>query len=296
MQQFGPVPQSWRSHSAPDRETGGAIPDMPVRRKRKSRQRAARYTVLTAAVIGALAFAVLSRGGSSARETRPFIEEADRLAEQVGLGLAQVYLSGHSMTSDRDIFDALDLANARSMLRFDSLAARKRIEQLPWVKTATINRVFPGSLDIEIVEREPFAVWNRSERNFLIDVTGRVLGAAPQRVWTELPRVSGEGAAEKAASVLELVQKYPEMSGRLQEAMRTDDRRWTLRLTDGTEIHLPADGESEAMARLMSDPVRLRLLDGSQASVDVRSADRIIVRPAPAAAKETAGHKAQPSG
>jgi cell division protein FtsQ len=270
---------------------------MPVRRKRKSHKRAARYTVLTAAIIGALAFAVLSRGGSTARETRPFIEEADKLAEQVGMGLAQVSLSGHSMTSDRDIFDALDLTNARSMLRFDSLAARKRIEQLPWVKTAIINRVFPDNLYVEITERAPFAVWNRADRNVLIDETGRVLGAAPQRVWTELPRVAGEGAAEEAASVLQLVQGYPELAARLQEAIRVAERRWTLRLTDGTEIQLPTEDHANALARLMTDPIRSRLLDGSQANIDLRSADRLIVRPAPAgAAKETASHKAQPSG
>lgn len=270
---------------------------MPVRRKRKSHKRAARFTVLTAAIIGALAFAVLSHGGSTARETRPFIEEADKLAEQVGMGLVQVSLSGHSMTSDRDIFDALDLTNARSMLRFDSLAARKRIEQLPWVKTAIINRVFPDNLYVEITERAPFAVWNKADRNVLIDETGRVLGAAPQRVWTELPRVAGEGAAEEAASVLQLVRGYPELAARLQEAIRVAERRWTLRLTDGTEIQLPTEDHANALARLMTDPIRSRLLDGSQANIDLRSADRLIVRPAPTGvAKETASHKAQPSG
>jgi len=219
------------------------------------------------------------------------------MAEQLGLGLTQVFLTGHSMTSDRDIFDALDLTNSRSMLRFDSLAARHRIERLPWVKTATINRLFPDSIGIEITEREPFAVWRRNERAYLIDTTGRVLGAAPQRVWTELPRVSGEGAAEEAGGVLALVQKYPELAGRLQEAVRVAERRWTLRLTDGTEILLPADDEATALARLMDDPVRTRLLDGSQARIDVRSPDRLIVRPAPAGtANETASHKAQPSG
>lgn len=268
-----------------------------MRRPRKSRHRAARLTTLTVAVIGAVAFAVLTRGGSAARQARPFIEEADRIAEQAGLGLSQVYLTGHRMTSDRDIFDALDLAHSRSMLRFDSLAARHRIERLAWVKTATINRIFPDSIDIEITEREPFAVWNRSGRNYLIDRTGRILGAAPARLWTDLPRIAGEGAAEGAESILQLVRQHKDLAGRLQEAVRVAERRWTLRLTDGTEILLPAEGEAQALARLMADPLRLRLLDGTHASVDLRAQDRLIVRPAPAAAgKETASHQAQPSG
>ncbi len=296
MQQFGSGPRSWQAPQAPSQRAGAPNgPRSP--RSRKFRHRAARYTTLFVAVIGALAFAVLTRGGSAAREARPFIQEADRMAEQLGLGLAQVFLNGHRMTPDGDIFDALDLTNSRSMLRFDSLAARHRIERLPWVKTATINRVFPDSIDIEITEREPFAVWRRADRSYLIDDTGRVLGAAPQRLWTELPRVSGEGAADEASAVLALVGHYPELAGRLQEAIRVAERRWTLRLTGGTEIILPADDARGALAGLMNDPVRGRLLDGSQASIDVRAPDRLIVRPAPAApSKETAGHQTQPSG
>lgn len=247
---------------------------------------------------GALAFAALTHWGANARQVRPVVDEADRLAELAGLGVRQVFLTGHRMTADRDIFDALDLTQARSLLRFDSRAARDRIEQLPWVESAAITRIFPDSISIEIAERRSFAVWHKSGRALLIDITGRVLAAAPPSARAELPHVSGEGAAPKAAHILAAVKQHPELANRLQEAVRVAERRWTLRLTDGPEIHLPADREAEALRLLMTKNAELPLLDGRRhAAVDLRTPNRIILRPNREQEKETAsGHNTQPAG
>ena len=93
-----------------------------------------------------------------------FLPAADEIRALAGLGIDQVTLTGHRFTLDRDIFDALDLANAGSLVTFDAGEARSRIEQLPWVSTAAISRVFPGSLDVRITERRPSALWVTTAR------------------------------------------------------------------------------------------------------------------------------------
>ena len=262
------------------------------------RSNALRLTAVTTAVAGAIVFAALTHWGTNARQARPAVDEADRLAELAGLGVDQVFLTGHRMTADSDIFDALDLTNARSLLRFDASAARDRIEKLPWVKSVAISRIFPDSISVEITERKPFAVWHHDGRASLIDITGRVLSAAPPSVRAELPHVAGEGASFAAATILAMVERHPELAARLQEAVRVAERRWTLRLTDGLEIHLPAGREAEALASLMGRNAELQLLDGGRyAAIDLRPSDRIIARPRPTEEKKTAsGHNAQPSG
>lgn len=247
---------------------------------------------------GALAFAALTHWGSNARQVRPVIEEADRLAELAGLGVSQIFLTGHRMTSDRDIFDALDLAHARSLLRFDSIKARERIEKLPWIRQAAITRVFPDSISVEVTERKVFAVWHTSDRDVLIDATGRILGAAAPSAQAELPRVSGNGAASEAAKILGVVETFPDLHARLGEAIRVAGRRWTLRLTDGPDIHLPAGHEAEALTALASSSAATALLDGRRhAEIDLRSPDRIIIRPRHTEEKKTASREgARPSG
>lgn len=268
------------------------------RARPKRRRSSIRLTAFSTAVAGAIAFAALTQWGANARQVRPVLDEADRLAELAGLGVQQVFLTGHRMTSDRDIFDALDLTHARSLLRFDSLAARARIEQLPWIKQAAITRIFPDSINVEVTERVAFAVWRMPDREVLIDVTGRVLGAAPRTAYAELPRVSGEGAAREAATIVGILKRFPELQSRLEEAQRVAKRRWTLRLAGGPEIHLPPGHEADALRALTSNPAAQHLLNGTRyAAVDLRSADRIIVRPVHTEEKKTASRfGAQPSG
>ncbi|HEX7074598.1 MAG TPA: cell division protein FtsQ/DivIB [Hyphomicrobiaceae bacterium] len=268
------------------------------KRPRPRRQSAVRLTAWTTAIAGAALFIALTQWGANARQARPVVEEADRLAELAGLGVQQVYLTGHRMTSDRDIFDALDLTQARSLLRFDSVAARERIERLPWIKTAAITRIFPDSISIEVVERKAFAVWEESGKDLLIDATGRVLGLAPPSMQAGLPRFVGRGANEKAAALLSLLEHQPYVRARLKEAVRVAGRRWTLRLAGGLEIHLPAGREAEALARLSSSVAASRLLDANEyAAIDLRPADRIIIRPVHDGERKTASSQhVQPSG
>jgi len=280
-----------------------ALPGRPasaaVRLKRKqARRNAFGLTTVAAALIGAAVFAGLTHWGANAREARPFIEEADRLAELAGFGVQQVFLTGHRMTSDRDIFDALDLTHARSLLRFDGNAARERIEELPWIKTAAITRIFPDGISIEVTEREPLAVWHIDGRDLLIDATGRVLGAAPPQAKAELPLVSGKNASTAAATMLEQLDAFPRIRGRLQEAVFVAGRRWTLLLKDGPTLHLPAERMTEALARITDEPELTQLLNNSRyAAIDLRFPDRIVLSPRPEEEKKTAsGHQLQPSG
>jgi cell division protein FtsQ len=227
---------------------------------------------------GALVFSLLTDGGRQTRAMLPLLPEAAQVLSWTGLRIEQVALSGQRFTSDTDIFDAIDLPNAGSLLSFDSTAARARIEQLSWVETASINRIFPGALDVRITERKPAALWLRGGREFLIDATGRVLSAVKPGTQAGLPRVAGEGAAAQAQALLDLVRRYPAIAERFDLAERVGGRRWTLRLQDGVTIHLGADREAVAFARLSSADSLGKLLSGHDLIIDLRTRGRISVR------------------
>jgi cell division protein FtsQ len=266
-----------RAGTDPPRTAAPAAKVFRLRPRTPCKQRNRRRAALIAAVAGAVALIALMDAGRFASEARALLQESDRIADFAGFGLHQVSISGHRFTPDAAIFDALDLANVRSLLHFDSAAVRERIERLPWVETASISRIIPGQVSVQIVERTPFAVWQRAGREMLIDATGRVLPAAGAS-HEGLPRVAGEGALTEAAEILALVGGYLELSKRLEVAERVGERRWTLRLTGGPDVHLPAGGVREAVARLMAAHSRGRLLDPQFAAIDMRSDETITVR------------------
>ena len=142
-----------------------------------------------------VAFAGVARDVNS---PAPALAEIERIIELAGLGITQVSLTGHRYTPDSDIFDALDLASSPTMVSFDSRAAQRRIESLPWVERASVERVLPDRLDVHVVERAPYAVWRLNGRHFLVDKAGHVLATVPSDAMPTLPRVAGEGAAIEA--------------------------------------------------------------------------------------------------
>jgi cell division protein FtsQ len=231
------------------------------------------------AACGAAAYLLAVHWGGHVRQTRPLIEEVDRLAEAAGFGISHVFLEGHRMTLDSDIFDALGLSQSRSLLRFDSATARARIERLPWIKTAAISRIFPDTISIAVSEREPFAVWNMPGGGKLIDITGRVLGGAAAGSWQDLPRIAGAGAPERAAQLFSEMRRHEDLLGRVETAVLVGQRRWTLQLRNGTEVKLPAFREGEALSSYLDAIGKDGLLDRGYAVVDLRHPGRLLLRP-----------------
>jgi cell division protein FtsQ len=202
----------------------------------------------------------------------------ERLARLMGFGIDQVTLVGHRYAYDRDVFDALDLANVRTFAALDTKAVKARIERLSWIDTAELTRVFPGRLDIRVTERKPFAVWSRADRHYLIDKTGRVLATVSGETLPDLPRFAGEGAASGAAELLQTLTRYPEVAGRLAEVERVSDRRWRLKLKNRTTIELPADDEVAVLEDLTRDAALVSRMAAGNATLDFRGPGRVAIR------------------
>jgi cell division protein FtsQ len=172
-----------------------------------------------------------------------------RVAEAAGFTLHQVSLSGLRFTSDAAVFEALDLPSARTLLAFDPHRARARIEALPWVAHARIDRVFPDGLVVRVVERQPLAVWRNGTRNYVIDRNGRRLAIVTADAMPGLPRITGPGAEITAARLFAGLSRHPDLQQRLQLAERRNAERWTLHLARGVTLHLPPGDEAEALER-----------------------------------------------
>jgi cell division protein FtsQ len=225
--------------------------------------------------VGIAALVVFAGAARPLNSPAPALAELERLIELAGLGLTQVSVTGHRYTLDSDIFDAIGLENARTMLGFDTRAAQHRIERLPWVERASIERVLPDRLEVRIWERSPFAVWRRGDRYALIDRSGRVLAAVPRDTMPSLPRVAGEGAAGEAAALYVLLAEHPAFMARVAVAERVGRRRWTLRLDDGGGVLLPSQGERQALARAL---LVAAARGPGAAEIDVRVGERTLVR------------------
>lgn len=245
------------------------------KRRAKPRSWRPQIVVLLLALMMAIGMAL-----GAASEFAPQSLIAEQLLTAAGFGIDEVAVSGHRFTPDSDIFDALDLANVKTMAALDGGRVQARLERLPWVATAALSRKYPGGIEVAITERTPFAVWLNGQNATLIDKTGRELSAIRASEMPALPRIAGTGAPEVAGALFEMLGRVPEIAGRLQLATRVTGRRWSLTLTGGVRLELPPEGEATALADLLGDARSRQLLEAANTNLDLRSRTRIAVSPA----------------
>lgn len=206
------------------------------------------------------------------------IAKLDQSIVSSGLGISHVAVTGQHKTSLNEIFDAVALDEPRSFLTFDSHAARARIEKLPWVARARLIRILPDTLAVHVTERQPYAVWQRRGMLFLMDAEGHVLEPVSPDAYNSLPMFVGDGAAEAAPEMLKTLSDHTDLVRRLAAIVRVAERRWTLKLKSGIQVHLPAQGMPETLAQLARLHATEAILDRALDAIDFRLPGQIFVR------------------
>ncbi len=211
-----------------------------------------------------------------------------------GFALDEVMVAGRTETDPAAILDAIGLERGAPLLTLDLAAARERLEALPWVATAAVERRLPDTLYVRLTERRPMAIWQNDRRFVVIDRDGRPLADALElasrgsRIIDTLPHVVGPTAPRHAPELLEALARAPELQGRVAAATRVGDRRWNLKLDNGVVVKLPEAGMAMALRQLAEMQRTGRLIDRDVVAIDMRIPDRMVVQTSDTAANPPA--------
>ena len=156
---------------------------------------------------------------------------------------------------------------------------RRDVENVGWVKSASVRRQFPGTLIVSVNERPRLAVWQYQGRDQVVDDTGQIIPEAVASQFPDLPLIVGEGANETAADIIELLRARPQLMQRVFALQRVDTRRWNILLKNGTLIKLPAVNQDQALNRLDALIAQQRVLDQGLAEIDLLDPTALVVVP-----------------
>ncbi|MGF1626036.1 MAG: cell division protein FtsQ/DivIB [Alphaproteobacteria bacterium] len=199
-------------------------------------------------------------------------------AHQAGFQVGEVLVSGRAQTDMDALRLAIGVGRGDPILEVDPGLIRRRIETLPWVRSAHVERQLPDIIRIRLVERVPFALWQRNQRIAVVDEEGFILPATGSEAEDALPIIVGTQAPENAPALFAILATEPALSQRVRAATWVDDRRWTLRLDNGIDVHLPAARPDAAWTRLARLDREQSLLSRDIVAVDLRLDDRLVVR------------------
>jgi len=239
---------------------------------------AAALLLLASASYGAV------RGGHVPDIVAQVQDLCDEAANGAGLGIAEIALTGtHEVTRD-DILALAGITDRSSLLFIDAARMRARLMTNPWIAQATVVKLYPGRLGIDIKERAPFALWQKDGQVSLIAADGVVLEPSVPQRFAALPQVVGAGAERRSQDFLALMARYPEIARLVEASVLVAERRWNLHLKSGVEVLLP-EREAERALMTLADLDRTKnLLARDIVLVDLRQPDRVTVRQSDAAA------------
>ncbi|MCH6587312.1 MAG: cell division protein FtsQ/DivIB [Proteobacteria bacterium] len=207
---------------------------------------------------------------------------------EAGLELGDVLVEGRERTERRVVLETLGVVRGQPILAFDPYAAQARLERLPWVRSAAVERRLPAAIHVRLIERRPLALWQYQGRISVIDQGGEVIPGIEPKAFTRLLLVVGKDAPDHTPDLLAMLNSEPELRTRVSAAVRVRGRRWNLRLDDGIDVRLPEQDPAAAWAELARVQREHGVLDRDVAVIDLRLPDRLVVRTTSEAAPKRA--------
>lgn len=151
------------------------------------------------------------------------------------------------------------------------------LTSLDWTDHVQIERIWPGTLKITLVENSPVAIWNDS----LITADGKLINLGKEQADLNFPRLSGP--KQQQTDVLQIYEKLSKLLsiyGLHASALQLrDNQAWELSLTNGVQLRLGKRDLEKRLTRFCRAwPVVFADKSEQLSSVDLRYARGMAVQ------------------
>jgi cell division septal protein FtsQ len=216
------------------------------------------------------------------------------------LTVTRISVAGNSRMSKGEVLGLLDGLRGSNLLTADLDDWRQRLLRAPWVSDASIRRMFPGTVAVTIVEREPLGIGRINDSLYLIDSRATIVDEfGPNYAELDLPIIDGlasndahdgllvdEPRAILAGRLLTELQRRPDLAKRVSQLDVTDVRNAVVILKGDTTLVRIGDERFVERIQAYIDLAptlheRVPVID----YVDLRFDERVYVRPVGAGTK-----------
>lgn len=220
------------------------------------------------------------------------------IAASPSLQIGHMVVRGHERMSTGEVLQLVEGLRGQNILGVSLEEWQNKLLTSPWVESATIRRVLPSTLEINVRERRPMGIGRLGTTMYLIDHKGVIVDEyGPAYADIDLPIIDGLGAspqagdsiidmarAEFAARVLASLSSRPEIAKRVSQIDVADLHDAVVILEDDPALLRLGDTEFVARVQQYIDLApalreRLSAID----YVDLRFDERLYVRPPRAA-------------
>lgn len=197
-----------------------------------------------------------------------------------GFRVEQIEVTGLKRMDATSVYAVALDQRSRAMPLVDLDATRQKLLDYGWIADARVSRRLPDTLVVDVVERDPAAVWQNKGQLMLIDEGGVLLDGVQPNKMPRLPLVIGDGANAQEPAYRKLMAAAPALKPVVKAAVWVGNRRWDILFQTGERLVLP-EGDKESARAL----VKFAQLDGTLGLLgkgydrfDLRDPTKLVVR------------------
>ncbi|MDR3739330.1 MAG: FtsQ-type POTRA domain-containing protein [Terracidiphilus sp.] len=259
-------------------------------------------------LLGLAAFAVLAGVAIGYQAARTLLTRDARFRIA---GTDNIQATGLAEVSRAELLPVFGEDIGRNVFFVPLAERRKQLEQIPWVQHATVMRLLPDQIRVDVVERQPVAFVRQGGHIELVDASG-VLLSMPAAMMAQhhysFPVLTGIDPADPLDARKQRVDLYMRLmseldangqhfSSQISEIDLTDqeDAKVTMQ-EQGADIvaHFGEDHFLERYQRYKAHIAEWRQQYPKLAGVDLRYEQQVVLQMAPGAATDEAA--AKPAG
>jgi cell division septal protein FtsQ len=273
------VPDEARPPFGPDRRYWRRRANRQVRKERRTRA-AVRLLGVAGLHVGLIGLVVLGAGRAWSH-----------LSTSPSFDLREIVVHGTERTTPAAVRAALDPLRGRNLVALHLEDVEALLVPNPWVARASIRRILPHVLRVDVVERVPTAVAILDGQAMAVDAEGVVIGPCGPGLADDLPVLNGLGALPREERPTALVRgvaavvRLRRTAGVFAEAvseldLERLDRIAVLTTAPGPRLLLDPDRVERNLDRYLALRDEITRRAGDALYVDLRWSDRIALLPA----------------
>jgi cell division protein FtsQ len=260
--------------------------------------------------IGLALFVVLGALTAAAVVLKTYIERDARFRIA---GTSQIQATGLSEVSRPELLPVFGEDIGRNVFFVPIGERRRELESIPWIEHATVMRVLPDQIRVDVVERKPVAFTRHGQQIGLVDANGVLLdmpAAAMAAHHYSFPVITGLDSSDTPAARQTRMAVYMRLMGELDannqhyseqisEIDLTDPEDARVQMPEqGTDIlaHFGEDHFLERYQRYEEHIAAWRAQYPKLAAVDLRYEKQVVLQMTPdVSAAQTSANAAQPA-
>ncbi|CAM4400149.1 MAG: Cell division protein FtsQ [Legionella sp.] len=154
--------------------------------------------------------------------------------------------ASYEHVTHKELEDVLAKYVGDSFFALPARALQSELNEMIWVDTAIVERVWPDTLKIRLIEKKPVAIWGNS----LMTSDGRLFNEGSDIGDLSLPKLKGPSSQQlEVLQVYEKLSKILSMYGLNATGLHLrDNQSWVLLIGSNMKIYL---GKNELETRLL---------------------------------------------